>query len=173
MDTLRFPIGHFEAVLEPDLEMRREWIRKMAEMPAQLRHIVQSLTSEQLLTPYRPGGWTVQQVIHHLPDNDMNAYIRFKKALTEDNPIASTYKEDVWAELNDYKAPIETSLVLIESLRSRFAVLLHAMQPSDFQRTFTSPTHGVMTLDIALQRFDWHGQHHLAQISSLKERMGW
>lgn len=173
MDKMRFPIGLFKAIAEPNAGERNAWMIEIMKLPSKLRQEVDCLSFEQLSTPYRPGGWTIQQVVHHLADNDMNAYIRFKKALTEDNPISSTYREDVWAELNDYKAPIETSLVLIDSLRSRFVDLLQAMKPSDFQRTFTSPTHGMMTLDLALQRFDWHGRHHLAQITSLKERMGW
>jgi hypothetical protein len=126
---------------------------------------VQNLNTEQLLTPYRPGGWSVQQVVHHLADNDMNAY---------KSPIAGSYREELWAELSDYQdTPIETSLVLLESLHQRFVVLLCSLSPLQFHRTFLSPTHGTMSLDIATQRFSWHGRHHIAQIDSLKERMGW
>jgi Uncharacterized protein conserved in bacteria len=168
MDKLRYPIGPFEEVCEPTAEQRSQWISELTVMPSLLRQAVENLSDEQLAAPYRPGGWTIRQVVHHLADNDMNAYIRFKKALTEESPTASTYRQNMWAELNDYEAPIETSLVLIEALRSRFVLLLHGMQPYDFLRTFTSPTHGPMTLNTALQRFDWHGRHHLAQITSLK-----
>ncbi|NIK76474.1 hypothetical protein FHS15_001599 [Paenibacillus castaneae] len=134
---------------------------------------MQHLSSGQLLTPYRPGGWTVQQVVHHMADNDMNAFIRFKRALTEDVPTASSYHEDLWAELMDYQTPIETSLVLMHSIHSRFVALLHSLHPTDYQRMFISPTHGLMSLDAAAQRYAWHGRHHIAQIASLKERMDW
>lgn len=173
-DTYRFPIGQFQAIENPTPEQRNRWIAEIAEMPKLLRLSVQNLTREQLFTEYRPGGWSIQQVIHHMADNDLNAFIRFKKALTEDNPPASSYREDLWAELSDYRnALIETSLVLLESLHSRFVVLLSSLSPSDYRRTFTSPTHGVMNLDVAAQRYAWHGRHHIAQIISLKERMGW
>ncbi|WP_336787621.1 YfiT family bacillithiol transferase [Paenibacillus sp. MMO-177] len=173
MDHLRYPIGPFEEVCGPTAEQRSNWMKEIERMPSRLRNAVGNLSEDQLATPYRPGGWTIRQVVHHLADNDMNSYIRFKKAMTEENPAASTYRQNMWAELNDYEAPIETSLVLIEALRSRFAVLLQGMQSWDFARTFTSPTNGLMTLDTAIQRFEWHGRHHLAQINSLKKRMGW
>lgn len=169
MDTYRYPIGQFEPVHQPTPTERNGWIDEIADLPNNLRLLVQNLTIEQLHTPYRPGGWTVRQVVHHLADNDMNAYLRFKKALTEENPVANSYREDLWAELSDYQdVPVETSVTLIEALRTRFAALLRTMSPADFQRTFTSPTHGLMTLDIAMQRFAWHGRHHLAQICCKK-----
>lgn len=118
MDDLRYPIGQFEPLLNPTPEQRNRWIEDIAEMPKILRLTVQDLTLEQLLTPYRPGGWTVQQVVHHMADNHMNAFIRFKRALTEDCPTASSYREDLWAELSDYRTTIEPSLVLLESLHS-------------------------------------------------------
>ena len=145
-------------------------LRKQGEI---LRLSVQNLNIEQLLTQYRPKGWTLQQVIHHMADNDMNAFIRFKRALTEDSPVASSYREDVWAELSDYQTPIESSLSLLESIHIRFVAILRSLHSSDFKRTFTSPTHGVMSLDVATQRFIWHDRHHIAQITALKERMGW
>lgn len=173
MDRFRYPIGQFEPIPNPISEQRNRVIEEILDIPEILRLTVHKLTPEQLLTPYRPGGWTVLQVVHHLADNDMNAYIRFKRALTEESPTASSYREDLWAELSDYRIPVETSLVLLESLHSRFAALLRSLTPSDFQRTFTSPTHGKMNLDAAAQRFAWHGRHHIAQIASLKERSGW
>ncbi|BCG59196.1 YfiT family bacillithiol transferase [Paenibacillus sp. URB8-2] len=172
MDRLRYPIGPFEPVENPTSEQRNLWIDEILEIPNLLRQTVKNLTLEQLHTPYRPDGWTVQQVVHHMADNDMNAYIRFKRALTEDHPISGSYREDLWAELSDYAAPIELSLILLESLHNRFAVLLRSLHPSDFQRTFTSPTHGPMSLETAAHRYAWHGRHHIAQIVSLKERMG-
>lgn len=171
---IRFPIGPFEPVQNPTPEQRNIWIQEISELPKRLRLTVQNLSIEQLHTQYRPGGWTVQQVVHHLADNDMNAFIRFKKALTEDNPIASSYREDLWAELSDYQnTPIEISLNLIESIHSRFITLLASLSTSEFQRTFKSPTHGLMNLDVATQRYAWHGRHHITQIESLKQRMGW
>ena len=174
MDTLRYPIGEFKAVQETTHEQRNQWIQSIAEMPSNLRQAVEGLKLEQLSTPYRPGGWTIQQVVHHLADNDMNAYIRFKRGLTEDHPTAGSYREDLWAELSDYRdTPIETSILLLESLHSRFVTLLVKLQPTDFQKSFSSPTFGDMTLDVAIQRYSWHGRHHIAQITSLRERTGW
>lgn len=173
MDRLRYPIGRFEAVHNPTPEQRGSWIGDILEMPKKVRRTVQNLTEEQLHTEYRPGGWTVRQVVHHMADNDMNAFIRFKRALTEDNPTAGSYREDLWAELSDYETPIETSILLLEAVHNRFTALLYSLSPSDYQRTFTSPTHGEMSLDVAVQRYAWHGRHHIAQIASLKERMGW
>ncbi|AJY78014.1 metal-dependent hydrolase [Paenibacillus beijingensis] len=173
MDHYRYPIGHFEPIDSPTAEQRSRCIEEIKEIPSILRLAVQNLTMEQLLTPYRPGGWTVLQVVHHMADNDMNAYIRFKRGLTEDSPLAGSYREDLWAERSDYRTPVETSLVLLESLHIRFADLLRSLHSSDFKRTFTSLTHGVMSLNVATQRYAWHGRHHIAQIVSLKERMGW
>lgn len=174
MDILRYPIGQFTPVQKTTEEQRKQFIESIVEMPSHLRQAVKDLTWEQLNTPYRPGGWTVQQVVHHLADNDMNAYIRFKRGLTEDQPISGSYREDVWAELSDYKdTPIETSILLLDCLRSRFVTLLLKLCFSDFQRSFTSPTYGAMTLDEAIQRYSWHGRHHIAQITSLRKRMGW
>lgn len=158
----------------PTAHQREAWIQSIADFPRLLRRTVSHLNEEQLNTPYRPGGWTIRQVVHHMADNDMNAYIRFKRGLTEESPLAGSYEQDLWAGQADYRnAPIELSLVLLEALHQRFAVLLRSLSPEDFQRTLTSPSHGVMTLDIALQRYDWHGKHHLDQIRSLLERMGW
>jgi len=150
MDILRYPIGHFTAVQEPTEEQRKQLIQSIAQMPSKLRQAVEGLELSQLHTPYRPGGWTVQQVVHHLADNDMNAYIRFKRALTEEHPIAGSYREDLWAELYDYKdTPIETSILLLDALLRRFVRLLVNLKATDFQRSFSSPTHGDMTLEVA------------------------
>jgi hypothetical protein len=173
MDPICYPIGHFEPIQQPTPEERNGWIKDISQMPKILRLTLQNLTTKQLNTQYRPGGWTVQQLVHHMADNDMNAYIRFKRALTEDSPTASSYREDLWAELSDYRIPIETSLSLLELIHTRFVALLRSLHPSDFQRTFTSPTHGEMSLDVATQRYAWHDRHHIAQIASLNERLGW
>jgi len=171
MDGLRFPLGQFVAIVQPSPEQRDNWIHDIAEFPRDLRLTVQNLTLAQLHTEYRPGGWTVQQVVHHLADNDMNAFIRFKRALTEDDLIASSYREDLWAELSDYhQTPIEASLVLLEALHNRFVDLLQSLSEADFQRTFTTMLLGEITLHVAAQRYAWHGRHHLAQITALINR---
>ncbi|ASA21709.1 YfiT family bacillithiol transferase [Paenibacillus donghaensis] len=170
--SLSYPLGHFTPQEQPTAEQRAGWIEDIAALPADLKRTVAEFTPEQLRIPYRPGGWSTQQVVHHLADNDMNAYIRFKRALTEESPLAGSYREDLWAELADYEeTPIVFSLQLLESLRHRFVILLRTLPAEQFQRCFTSPTHGAMTLEQATQRFAWHGRHHLAQISSLKQRL--
>ncbi|WP_053375452.1 YfiT family bacillithiol transferase [Paenibacillus sp. FJAT-27812] len=174
MELWSYPIGKFIREEHATEEQRRSWIQEIARFPARLRLTVQNLNEEQLLTPYRPGGWNVKQVVHHLVDNDMNAFIRFKRALTEEAPLAGTYNEKLWAELNDYhETPIDTSLILIDSLHQRFVILLRQLTPDQFQRNFVSPTHGKMNLAAATQIYAWHGRHHAAQIDSLMERMGW
>lgn len=174
MDRLSYPVGQFTAVQEMNEERRKQVIDSIAEIPDKLRHAVNGLGIDQLATPYRPRGWTVQQVVHHLADAEMNAYIRFKRGLTEERPLSGTFREDLWAELDDYQdVSIETSISLLEALHTRFVKLLLKLKPSDFERLVTSPTHGDMTLDVAIQRFSWHACHHIAQITSLRERMGW
>jgi hypothetical protein len=174
MDLWSYPLGKFLPEAQPTSDHRKRWIEDITQMPNTLRLTVQNLNTEQLLTAYRPGGWNAQQIVHHLADNDMNAYIRFKRALTEEDPAAGSYREELWAELSDYQdTPIEISIILLESLHQRFVLLLRSLSPDQFQRTFKSPTHGTMTLDIATQRYAWHGRHHIAQIDSLKKRMGW
>jgi hypothetical protein len=155
-------------------EGRNIVIDQIPEISRTLSEITRDLNHEQLQTPYRPGGWTIQQVVHHMADNDMNAYIRFKRALTEDEFLASSYREDTWAELIDYMdVPIDTSITLMESLHSRFTILLLKLPSSCFDRTLRTQALGVINLDIALQRFVWHNQHHISQIKSLLNRNGW
>jgi hypothetical protein len=174
MDKLRYPIGQFDPIVQPSAEQLTGWIKEIGDFSRYLRQMVQDLTSEQLKTPYRPDGWTIQQVVHHLADNNMNSYLRFKKGLTEDNPLVNSYRQDLWAELNDsIDEPVDTSLLLIQSINSRFVRLLISLNIVDFQRTFISPTFGVLTLNIAIQRYVWHSKHHAAQIKSLKERNRW
>lgn len=174
MNTLSFPLGPFTPEDCPTPDTRAACIADIVSLPGDLRASLTGLTDEQLLVPYRPGGWTVKQVVHHMADNDMNAYIRFKRGLTEEAPIAGSYRQDVWAELADYRdTRIDTSLLLMEALHERFVILLRSLAPADFARTVTSPTHGDMTLEIAMQRYAWHNRHHLAQIQSLIDRMGW
>lgn len=174
MTDLRYPIGKFQPKAEIQDDERQVLIHQMAEAPARLCEAVKGLTEEQLDTPYRPEGWTVRQVVHHLPDSHLNMYIRFKLGITENQPTVKTYLENLWAELADARtAPIEVSLALFDSLHKRFIILLHSLKSSDFARTINHPESGVMNLDRLLQLYAWHGRHHVAQILSTRERMGW
>jgi len=170
---LRYPVGKFQRVetLRPD--QRREHIGAIAETPARLSAAVFELKPEQLDTPYRPGGWTVRQVAHHLPDSHMNAFARFKLALTEDVPTIKPYDEARWAELADAKGPIEPSLILLENLHKRWVVLLRSIAPAEWARKFRHPELGLLTLDQNLAIYGWHGRHHVAHITGLRERNGW
>jgi len=171
---LRYPIGPFKAEEDMNDEKRRRFIDQIAETPARLREAIEGLTLEQLDTPYRPGGWTVRQVVHHLPDSHLNSYVRFKLALTEDAPTIRPYFEDRWAELYDSRnAPPELSLALLGALHERWVLLLRSFEPADFARAFNHPELGEVTLDKNICLYAWHGRHHVAQITSLRERMGW
>jgi len=171
---LRYPIGDFKLKGTPTYEEIRQAIVNIAEAPYKLRAAVEGLTSEQLDTPYRPGGWTVRQVVHHVPDSHLNSYCRFKLALTEDEPTIKAYHEDRWAELDDARtAPIEASLAMLESLHERWVFLLKSLEPADFARTFRHPEIGVVSLAQNACLYAWHGKHHVAHITSLRERMGW
>lgn len=153
---------------------RRKFIAQIAETPAHLRGAIGGLSDSQLDTPYRPEGWTVRQVIHHVPDSHLNSYMRFKLALTEDEPTIKPYAEDRWAELTDGKSgPIEVSLRLLECLHSRWVALLRSMSEADWKRTFRHPDLGLLRLDQNAALYAWHGRHHVAHITALRERMAW
>lgn len=174
METdLRYPIGKLQRAENLSDAQRTSLISAIAEAPAKLRQAVAGLNDQQLDTPYRPGGWTVRQVVHHLPDSHMNSVVRFKLALTEDEPTVKPYDEALWAKLADAKAPIEPSLLLLENLHTRWLTLLNSLSPSDWKRTVRHPEIGVITLDGLLQIYAWHGRHHVAHITSLRERNGW
>ncbi|MCM3259111.1 putative metal-dependent hydrolase [Paenibacillus lautus] len=169
--SIRYPLGSFEPLVEPTLEDRQKFMQQIPSIVPTLRQIIMKCPLSQLHMPYREGGWSIQQIVHHLADNDMNAYLRFKRALTEDEPLASSYREDLWAELSDYtEVPVENSLSLLETLHFRFLILLKDLHPEDFKRTMRTQVLGSFTLDIALQRFVWHNQHHIAQIRSIVNR---
>jgi len=171
---LQYPVGKFkwEGVITD--EQRRQLIAQIEQAPAQLRKALAGLTEEQVDTPYRPGGWTVRQVVHHLPDSHMNAYVRFRLALTEGEPTIKPYDQERWATLKDARtAPAELSLSLLESLHRRFVLLLRSLRAEDFARTFLHPEMGVVTLDKYLGMYAWHGRHHIAHVTSLRDRMGW
>jgi uncharacterized damage-inducible protein DinB len=174
MTDLRYPIGKFkmqDSMTEPE---RRKFMGDIQEAPARLRAAVAGLSPQQIDTPYRPAGWTVRQVVHHLPDSHLNAYVRFKLALTEEEPIIKTYDQERWAELEDARtAPIEMSLALLESLHERWTLMLRSLGPRDLSRTLRHPELGVLNLDRYLALYAWHGRHHVAHITSLRERMGW
>jgi len=170
----QYPIGKF--VEDPDvtMEKRQRWIEEIAAAPGALRAAVARLTPEQLDTTYRPGGWTVRQVVHHMPDSHGHVCMRFRLALTEPEPTIKGYDATAWAELFDARtAPVEPSLALLDALHQRWVLLLRSMAPGDFARTFRRPDSQVVTLDRALQMYAFHGRHHVAHITSLRERMGW
>jgi hypothetical protein len=174
-EDLRYPIGQFRYEGEPDQHRRERWIEEIAATPANVRAVVAGLSPHQLDTPYRDGGWTVRQVVHHLPDSHLNAYTRIKLALTEDVPVIKPYEEARWAELPDGRAaPIELSLNLLESLHHRWVLLLRQLTPADFRRRFVHPEHGrPIELQETLALYAWHGRHHVAHIASLRRRMAW
>lgn len=170
----RYPIGKFNGQAPVDQQERERFLKDIEETPRKLRAAVEGLSDKQLDTPYREGGWTVRQVVHHVPDSHLNSYVRFKLALTEDVPTIKTYHEDRWAELADSKnTPIEVSLNLLETLHKRWVNLLRSLTDQDWNRTFCHPELGVLTLDKTLALYSWHGRHHVAHVTGLRERMGW
>jgi uncharacterized damage-inducible protein DinB len=182
MPDLRYPIGkfHYEAPLPQEQnagqkeEQKQRYFSDIEQAPANLRAAVKDLSPQQLDTPYRPEGWTVRQVVHHVPDSHMNAYVRFKLALTEDEPTIKPYAEDKWAQLADTAlTPIEVSLALMESLHTRWMQLLRSLKPEDWKRTFRHPEMGLVSLEKSLALYSWHGRHHVAHITSLRERNNW
>jgi len=172
---LKYPVGEFDfdaPIAEAD---HARLIDEIAATPAALRAAVTGLSRDQLETRYRPGGWTVKQVVHHVPDSHMNAYSRFKLALTEDEPTIKPYDEAKWAELPDsQKVAAEVSLRLVEAIHERWVPLLRSMDSADFRRGFRHPDHGrVLTLQQVLGMYAWHGRHHVAHITTLRDREGW
>src|ERR1051325_2058720 len=175
MTDLRFPIGRFNFGEDVTPESRRQFIEDIAGAPAGWRAAVERLGAEQLDTPYREGGWTVRQVVHHLADSHLNSFVRFKLALTEDKPTIKPYEEALWAELPDAKsAPINSSLMMIEGIHTRWVILMRALNADQFKSTFVHPEHGrTMALDEVAALYAWHCEHHLAHITGLKKRNNW
>lgn len=174
-EDLRYPIGPFvvpDAITEEQL---LAWIHDIAELPSQLRQAVEGLNEQQLNTPYREGGWTVRQVVHHLADSHMNSYIRFKLALTEDTPTIKPYDEGRWAEILDARElPLEPSLQLLEGLHERWVTMLRSLEEDQLHRTFIHPESGqTIRLELNIGIYAWHGKHHTAHITSLRERNAW
>jgi hypothetical protein len=174
MSDPRFPIGKFNFEGPTDAAQKANQIADIEKAPAALRAAVQGLSAQQLDTPYRDGGWTVKQVVHHVPDSHTNAYVRFKLALTEDEPLIKTYEEDRWARTEELKStPIEVSLAFLDSLHDCFVRVLRSIKPEEWQRTFRHPELGVVSLERNLALYAWHGRHHVAHITELKKKMGW
>lgn len=174
MADLRYPVGKFKYEGPPSEDQKRKYLADIEQAPASLRAAIKGLSDQQLDTPYRPEGWTVRQVIHHVPDSHLNAYIRFKLALTEDEPTIKPYAEDRWAELPDTKnTPVEISLTMLDSLHNRWTRLMRSLKPEDWKRTFRHPELGLMPLEKNLALYAWHGRHHVAHITTLRERNGW
>ena len=173
MDS-RYPIGKFDWSAPVDPATRPQCMMVISEAPARFRYAVRSLDDRQLDTPYRPEGWTIRQVVHHVPDSHMNCFIRWRMALTEDEPIIKPYDEAKWAELHDSRtAPVEVSLKLLESLHDRWVNLMGSMSKMDFERKFRHPEVGLLSLNTVLAGYAWHCRHHEAHITRLRERMGW
>lgn len=174
LHELRYPIGEF---LAPDVytpELIRGCIEEIAKLPYDLPDVFFRLSPEQFNTPYRPQGWTINQVVHHIADSHVNSYIRFKLALTEENPSIKPYFEDRWANLADNRLPPSVSIVLLEALHLRWATLLRSLSPEDLTRSYYHPEQEqLVSLQQAIAFYAWHGKHHLAQIQSLKTRMQW
>ena len=174
INALRYPIGKFSFNNDMTPEKRNNCIIEIESIPAELREAVNGLTDEQLDTPYRPEGWTVRQVTHHIPDSHLNAYVRMKLALTQTEPTICVYDEKDWAKFYDvFNTPIEVSLYLLESLHKRWIVLLKSLTEEDCRRKFIHPESGLKTVDWLIALYAWHGKHHTAHITSLRDRMKW
>ncbi len=175
MTDLAYPIGKFVWPTGPSSPPERaRWIDEIAATPAALRAALAGLSPAQLDTPYRPGGWTVRQVAHHLPDSHLHAYARFKLAITEDRPTIKPYDEKAWADLADVATvPVETSLAFLEALHARWVAFLRSLPDAAWARTFVHPELGVVVLEKNLALYAWHGRHHVAHVTSLRDRMGW
>ncbi len=171
---LRYPVGQFSFTGTISAAERASLIDQIAATPEQMRAAVHGLDDEQLDTPYRPGGWTVRQVVHHVPESHLNSYIRFKLAITEDEPTIKPYFEDRWAELQDaLSSPVEPSLNLLEALHQRWVWFLRSLRNEDFDRTFQHPEQGVVSLNKNVALYAWHGRHHVAHITALHDRNAW
>ena len=170
---LRYPVGEFTMPATVTAVMRTEAIAAIAALPAKMRDAVRGLSDAQLDTPYRPGGWTVRQVVHHVPDSHMNAFVRLKLALTEDNPTVKPYDEKAFAALPDQRLPIDPSLSILDGLHARWVAVLRALTPQQFVRPLYHPEIGAITIDYLVQTYGWHSRHHVAHITRLREREGW
>ena len=173
-EPLRYPTGRFEPLLSFDEELVESCLNQFDRCPGELRNAVAGLSDEQLDTPYREGGWTVRQVVHHVMDSHVNGYIRFKQGLTSDTPEISTYDQNAWAGLVDSTSlQVEGSLELLALLHHRWSYLMRTLDRTDWERAVRHPDSGVMSLHVVLQLYSWHGHHHVGHITGLTEREGW
>lgn len=174
LDVLKYPIGRFKVPHSISDKMLRGWIEEIEALPTLMSQAVKGLTEEQLNTPYRPEGWTLRQVVHHVADSHINSYVRFKWALTEEIPTIKAYNEQTWARLEDYSAPVEISLALLTALHTRWTLLLKSLSAEQFKLKFVHPESGAkISLDINTALYAWHGKHHLAHIEGVTKRMKW
>jgi hypothetical protein len=170
----RYPIGKWQFTPNMSAQHRAALIQQIAELPAQFRAALKGLTEQQLDTPYREDGWTLRQVAHHVPDSHLNAYVRFKWAVTENGPAIKAYNEKAWAETPEVKAtPVSVSLDILESLHQRWVILLNSLKDEDWQRKIEHPENGTMTLEMMLAIYAWHGRHHTAHVLELRKQKGW
>jgi len=168
-----YPIGHYQYDGQITASIIDKWINDIEELPVLLQNAVKDLNDNQLDTPYRMGGWTIRQVVHHVADSHLNAYGRFKLALTEDQPIIKSYDQEKWAELPDSTLPVTISLSLLDALHKRWVTLLRTLTPSELEKTFIHPESGEVSVGKNIGIYAWHGRHHLAHITSLRSRKGW
>jgi uncharacterized damage-inducible protein DinB len=173
LEHLKYPIGKFTYADNTSSEQRQQRIEELAATPVILRQAVEGLTDTQLDTPYRPGGWTVRQVVHHVADASMNGFIRTKLALSESEPLIKTFEENEWVKQADAALPVDASLKLLEGVHERLDTLLRSLSPESFSRAFMHPASGLNTIDRLLAYFTWHGKQHTAHITSLRNREGW
>ena len=174
MQDFQYPVGRFDAAAEVPHAARAALIESIRTTPARLHAAVRGLDDRQLDTPYRDGGWTVRQVVHHVADSHLNAYTRFRLAMTENEPTIRPYNEKLWADLDDAAhAPVDISLALLDALHVRLDLLLRTLAPTDYDRKLHHPDNGPMTVGTLLRMYEWHGRHHVAHITQLRERMGW
>jgi hypothetical protein len=174
LDKLKYPIGHYKSPEKADPGTVKKWIKEIERLPVQLNAVVKGLSKQQLDTPYREGGWTVRQVIHHLGDSHLNSYVRLKLTLTEDHPTIKPYDQKLWSELPDYSLfPVKDSLKFIELLHKRWVILLRSLNEDQLDRTMFHPESGIIVLKKNIGLYAWHGRHHLAQIKALKRRENW
>ncbi len=174
-EQMAYPIGRYEVPEKYLPELQNEWIVAIEALPKWMDLCIENLDADQLDTPYRPGGWTINQVIHHVADSHMNAYIRLKLSLTEDSPVVKPYDENLWAELPDVDTvPVNVSITLLHALHRRWVQVLRNMQPEDWERTYFHPEHErYVPLWEMTDQYAWHGRHHMEQIRGLRQRMGW
>jgi uncharacterized damage-inducible protein DinB len=170
----RYPIGQFERQDQYSVQARLELIERLRQTPSSLHTALLGLDDAQQNTPYRDGGWTVRQVAHHVPDSHLNAYTRVKLALTEDRPIIKPYDEEAWAQLEDTKrVPLEVSVALLEAVHTRWVAIFQSLSEVQWKLEYLHPVNGAMSLEATLASYVWHGEHHIAQITALRQRQGW